>query len=426
MAHDGHLFANEQWRFIEKIQSTPLGELINKLPDGFLMATRSRVTVSEFPQGQTTVFPPYYRKTFVPKREIGPNEVPIISMGRYGSVLRYYRPSDDAFIAMFDAAKKVIRLSLQDLGPIRIPKTTITVPGAIWPKEYLKCLARAIWSRGVDVEIVLSNPISIPGGLGPTEAQYGNGWSCVDVAAEIIKQIRKQFPNAGNEALCQKVASNLKVCFLRRKAGNTWDNGKDTIGLHSKHFIIDDVAAYIGSQNLYICDLAEWGVLIDHKETVAKCMDEYWNPMWAQSFTGEDCDVDRVMNGLEIDRDGEKVSYFQTAEQRKQLNQAAALQTGMGKALHASGAAHLYMDESGEPSDEYVESAVTRLWLTMLNKRHILTSNLSSLSIIAGKKKNNLLLADLGCFQVVLYLCCAGRLSSALPIGCMLKTAVML
>lgn len=352
MAHDGHLFANDQWRFIEKIQSTICGEIIDKLPDGLMMATRSRVTVSEFPRGQTTIFPPYYRKSFVPKREIGPAEVPIISMGRYGNVLRYFRPSDDAFIAMFDASKTIIRLALQDLGPIRIPKTSITVPGAVWPKEYLKSLARAIWTRGVDVEIVLSNPISIPGGLGPTEAQYGNGWTCVDVAAEIIKQIKKQFPDAPDDALRKKVAENLRVCFLRRKAGNQWDNGKDTVGLHSKHFIIDDVATYIGSQNLYICDLAEWGILIDHKETVAKCMAEYWNPMWAQSYTGEDCNVDAVMDGLDIDRDGEKVSYFQTAEQRKQQQEAAALQTGMANKLKASGAAHLYIDESGLIDDD--------------------------------------------------------------------------
>jgi len=31
-----------------------------------------------------------------------------------------------------------------------------------------------------------------------------------------------------------------------------------TMGNHSKHFIVDDIATYIGSQNLYVCDLAEW------------------------------------------------------------------------------------------------------------------------------------------------------------------------
>ena len=147
------------------------------------------------------------------------------------------------------------------------------------------------------------------------------------VAAEIIKTIRQQFPNAPDDALRKKVAENLRVCFIRRKAGSQWDNGKDTVGLHSKHFIIDDCAAYIGSQNLYICDLAEWGVLIDHKETVQNIMDEYWNIMWKHSYTGTDCNVQAVMDGLDINRDGEKVNPF-SAEQRKQQQQGAAMQTG--------------------------------------------------------------------------------------------------
>jgi PLD-like domain len=328
VAHDGHLFANDQWQFIESMQSTCFGSMVDKLPDNMLLVAKTRVTVTEFPKGQTTEFPPYYKNRFVPKRDVGENEVPMISMGRYGSILRYYRPSDTAFVAMLDAAKQIIHLALQDLGPVRIPETTITVPGCVWPKEYLSALGRAIWTRGVDVEIVLSNPLSVPGGLKPTEAQYGNGWSCVDVAAEIIKTIRKQFPEAQDVDLRKKVDENLRVCFLRRKAGSKWDNGKDTVGLHAKHFIIDDRAAYIGSQNLYICDLAEWGVVIDHEESVQKMMSEYWKPMWAVSYTGEDCEVQGVMDGLNIDRDGAK-STFTSASSRNQQKKAAVIQTGM-------------------------------------------------------------------------------------------------
>ena len=77
-----------------------------------------------------------------------------------------------------------------------------------------------------------------------------------------------------------------------------------TMGMHAKHFIIDDVATYIGSQNLYVCDLAEWGVVIDDEEKTKSMMEEYWNPMWEHSFTGEDVDVEAVMDGLDIDRDG--------------------------------------------------------------------------------------------------------------------------
>lgn len=79
------------------------------------------------------------------------------------------------------------------------------------------------------------------------------------------------------------------------------------------------MAAYIGSQNLYVCDLAEWGVLIDDEETIQKFMAEYWTPMWENSHTGEDVDVDAVMDGLDIDRDGADPSEIddETKEQMK-------------------------------------------------------------------------------------------------------------
>jgi len=34
-------------------------------------------------------------------------------------------------------------------------------------------------------------------------------------------------------------------------------------------------------------------------------MTDYWNPMWNASYIDTDCDVQEVMDGLKIDRDGE-------------------------------------------------------------------------------------------------------------------------
>jgi phosphatidylserine/phosphatidylglycerophosphate/cardiolipin synthase-like enzyme len=308
------------------VQSTFCGGVVDKLPDGLPLVAKTRVTVSEFPRGQADEFPPFYKRSFIPKRKIGEDEVPVISMGRYGSIFRHYRPSDDAFLAMFDSAQTIIRFAIQDMGPMCIPMTTITVPGLVWPKETLAALGRAIWTRGVDVEIAVSNPISVPGGLPRAAAAYGYGWTCVDVAAEIIKAIRKQFPNAPDADLRKKVEENLRVCYTKRKCGKKWDNGTDTVGMHAKHFIVDDICTYIGSHNLYISDLAEWGVVIDDADSVKKIMDEYWNPIWEASYTEEDCDVQQVMDGLDIDRDGEK-AMFPTAEQRMQQEQAASFQT---------------------------------------------------------------------------------------------------
>ena len=303
------------------------------MPDGMPLLAKTRVTVSEYPKGLATEFPPMYKKRLVPEIEADPEveeDVPMLTMGRYGTVLSYYRPSDDAFLAMFDSAQTIIRLALQDLGPVRIPNTNLTVPGCVWPHEYLKCFARALWERGVDIEIVLSNPVSIPGGLKPTEAQYGNGWTCIDVAAEVIKSIKEQFPNAEDGELRKKVEENLRVCFIKHVPGSKYEDDM-TVGLHSKHFIVDDKCTYIGSQNLYICDLAEWGVIIDHEDSVRKIMDEYWNPMWTASYTKEDCDVQEVMDSLDINRDGEtSATYYISPEAWKQHEQAAAFQTGLG------------------------------------------------------------------------------------------------
>lgn len=325
ITNDGHLFANEQWEFIEKIQRTCCGTLVDKMPDYLPLLAPTRVTVSEYPEGESPIFPPMFAKSVVPYREKSLDAVPMISIGRQGNLHWRARPSDDAFMAMLGSAKKIIKMALQDLGPVCIPGTKVTLPGCVWPKEYLSVLGRVIWNQGVDVEIILSNPNCIPGGLSATEANYGNGWSCVDVAAEIIKTIRAQFPGAKDSELRQKVTDNLRVCFLKDSTGDMWKDGKK-MGLHSKHFIVDDICCYVGSQNLYICDLAEWGVVIDDEAAVTKIMEEYWDKIWKYSYTGNDCDVDAVMDGLEIDRDAEDEGFQTMTTKRKKLMEAARVQ----------------------------------------------------------------------------------------------------
>jgi len=308
VAYDGHLFANKQWDYAQANQESFWGTFQTKMPHSMPQIAVKAVRVSEWPVGEASEHPPMFRKKKVRrvKRELGKVEgpfVPILTLGRHGNLLDKDRPADDAFVAMIGSAEKIVRLALQDLGPVCIPGTKIALPGCTWPDEYLSVLGKVLWERGVDVEIVLSNPGSIPGGLTPLEANYGNGWTCVDVAAEIIKRIKRDYPDADDGDLRDKVSDNLRICFLRQERGNEWQDGK-SIGLHSKHFIIDDIATYIGSQNLYVCDLAEWGVVIDDEEQTAKFMEEYWTPMWECSHTGEDVDPDEVMDSLDIDRDG--------------------------------------------------------------------------------------------------------------------------
>lgn len=355
VAKDAHRYANVQWGYIVKKQATAWGRFVDRnISDALDVPRRARVTVSDYPEDTTAEFPPYYKVKqqtagLRPPSHLDNDYVPVITMGRYGKILKKARPSDDAFVAMLDSAQTIIRMALQDLGPVAIPGTKQALPGMGWPKAYLDALARVIWTRGVDVEIVLSNPSSIPGSLSALEACYGNGWSCVDVASEIIKRIKTQFPDAPDGDLRQKVEDNLRICFLRSPmGGQNYEDGQ-TLGLHSKHFIVDDICCYIGSQNLYICDLAEWGVVIDHADTVQSIKAQYWDPMWETSAADDDCDVQEVMDGLDIDRDApNKVDMTKT-----QLEQIKVkLQASTNIPLHMRGKERDLSFESDESDSD--------------------------------------------------------------------------
>jgi len=74
--------------------------------------------------------------------------------------------------------------------------------------------------------------------------------------------------------------------------------------LHSKVFIVDDSCIYVGSQNLYSCDLCEFGVVIDDKQKTADIMESFWTPLWENSHLDESkINPDKVMEILGVDRD---------------------------------------------------------------------------------------------------------------------------
>ena len=83
-------------------------------------------------------------------------------------------------------------------------------------------------------------------------------------------------------------------------------------------------------ENLYVCDLAEWGVVIDDEGTTKQIMDEYWNKMWEFSFTGEDVDVQAVMDGLDIDRSGADASDLDD-ETKEMMKKAELANAGCAK-----------------------------------------------------------------------------------------------
>lgn len=308
VAIDGHMFANRMWHYI----NTP-ELLFKKVCTKFIPAKMhpwdtKTVGVSRFPKDLPKTAPFY-----VPRQQVRRTGMTMISMGRYGALhlaAKFANPSDSGFVAMLASAQRFIKLSQQDIGPPAVPTPTGYEGLSPWPIEYLTELACALYYRQVQVHIVVSNPISIPGGLSRLEAQYGNGWSCSDVTSEILKRVVAEmildeacdgYDDADTEYLGRLVNNNLRVCYLKNnlRSGGSWPDG-ERMGNHAKFMMIDDCAYYLGSQNLYPCNLGEWGVVIDDKAQAQKIIDEYWNPLWKESFDANnpDADLDEVMDKL--------------------------------------------------------------------------------------------------------------------------------
>jgi hypothetical protein len=155
VAKDGHHYANAQWGYIVKKQSTAWGRFVDKnIPDALDVPRRARVTVSEFPVSTTAEFPPFYHaKKKSDRMHISHAAwnnkrgefVPVITMGRYGQILKKDRPSDAAIVALIDSAQTIIRFALQDIGPVCVPGTKLSLPGCVWPDEYLNGKVIVAW-----------------------------------------------------------------------------------------------------------------------------------------------------------------------------------------------------------------------------------------------------------------------------------------
>ena len=314
--HDAHLFSNKQWEWIKYRRGTLLGRLLSSIPNWVPMLPFHRANISEYPIGRKLRFPPSYKRSIVDKYEPPSGSVPVFSVGRqtalvdnvsaFFSCTQRAAVADAAFVAMFGSATNTIRMSQQDLGP------TLGRAGGLvlgWPTEYFKPMVRAIWKRGVVIQIVLSN-LNAPGN--------SHRHTIEEVQSKIIKCMKKEFPDEVTNTIIKEkiIGKKLIISYIRHKGGNTYyqdekEEGEEDneIYNHPKFFIIDDVCSYTGSQNLYRSDLAEWGIIIDDADITAQMMEDYWNPLWKASYIEDDCNVEKIMEYLEHDTDNDEVVF---------------------------------------------------------------------------------------------------------------------
>lgn len=151
--------------------------------------------------------------------------------------------------------------------------------------EVIDAIIAAVVDRGVTVKIMLSKPWGSES-ADSLETVFGYLDSQLHLYAE-------QQYGRGTPAQLEKINAahkRLKFAPFRVPFAGKPDKVKHLFHTHNKFIVFDEVAFYVGSQNLYPSaigdtpgpELNEYGFLVDDVGLTTQILAEYWNPSWEQ------------------------------------------------------------------------------------------------------------------------------------------------
>jgi phosphatidylserine/phosphatidylglycerophosphate/cardiolipin synthase-like enzyme len=250
--------------------------------------------------------------------------VPVLSVGRGGQTRSTYmfptpmsylypftEPSDEALIKLVSLAKHTIRMSLQAFRASGIGDYLKDVTG--WNPAMFLAMGEAL-KNGVEIYVVLSNPGAVAGGLGPSQAPYDTT-SPSTVNSKMIKTLTDRLKVTEATAK-QTVAKQFHVATIRYSAQPAYPSGR-AISNHAKTLIVDDSVFYIGSQNLYLCNLNEFGYIVEDPVAAKAYIDRYWTPLWTWSGSTATTDIDA---DAEASDEAEAMEFIMALRRNTMLN----------------------------------------------------------------------------------------------------------
>jgi phosphatidylserine/phosphatidylglycerophosphate/cardiolipin synthase-like enzyme len=254
-------FADRLWRFV-------CGNLDRK----------PSVQLATFPAGESKC-PAAWAPPGQVRAAEGGQEV--LAVGRLGAGIttEFANQGDLARDLLFASARKVIRISQQDLG-FKFGRSDI-----LFPESTIERLLDFIEQRDGHVYIVLSNP----GSVGNSGSLYANDVSLLELARHLrgvmvkrqdardrlARYTVRRGPDPINALLC----SRIHLAPFRFGPDASWPGGK-AIANHAKLWMVDDRIFYIGSDNMYPVNLQEFGYILDDRKAATGLLDSYWTPLW--------------------------------------------------------------------------------------------------------------------------------------------------
>jgi len=123
--------------------------------------------------------------------------------------------------------------------------------------------------------------------VGKDGRPYSHHVSLKKLAKEIFKQVKKKYKEKHikitDKQIANQLCNNLHLAHIITERNQSDWGDKYVFGNHSKTWIIDNDAFYVGSHNLYPANLQEYGYIFFGKKITNKFIKQYWNKLWALS-----------------------------------------------------------------------------------------------------------------------------------------------
>lgn len=265
-ALSAHYYADEIW--------VGVGKLITES-----LSPKDRAWAWNWIKGKITESPAHPKTSWhaiaAPNRDGGACILALGNLGRgLGDAKRAgHNASSTAQAIAISKAEHSIKISQQNLY--------IGVGEVVKPNgPFFAALAERILTGHVQVDVVVTDD---------KESYYSTGISIERTYQEIKSAVLHRNPKF-NET---EINKRLRIAPLR--ALDSMNDGwiyrdeqnhiydRKPYANHAKIYIIDDKAFYVGSHNLYACDLQEFGYFIEDEEQTRVLLNEYWNELWLHS-----------------------------------------------------------------------------------------------------------------------------------------------
>jgi len=207
--------------------------------------------------------------------------IPMIAVGRMGALGA--NPSDDALNALIEASTDRLDFVVQDMYGLISNVSQFfpdVVSGIVSQRTWVfDALARASL-RGVKIRVVQSDTK-----IGVNDYTLSRYTTTYDL---LIKDLiafakRSNFKTPSGQSLREYFCQAVEYAPYRYSAtDDSWKAGGG-FASHAKMLIVDDSAFYIGSQNFYVSNLQEFGLIVADQAATKQLQKKNWDLIWNAS-----------------------------------------------------------------------------------------------------------------------------------------------